>query len=146
MGENNIDEEELMRIVRDYKTKVFDDELPEKNNENFLSLDYKTFKTEEKGAKKNLGKYEKLCAISAKILKVEPSTGSAELLRNEIDFTNLQCTPAGVTSASFLSTIVLLFVSFAFILTGTVPIFLGLTMLVFSVIAGGYIYRYPSNR
>ncbi len=146
MSDNNIDEEELMRIVRDYQTKVFDDDMPEKTNENFLSLDYKTFRTEEKGAKKNLGNYEKLCAISEKILKIEPSKDSAEHLRKEIDFTNLQCTPAGVTSASFLSTIILLFVSFAFILTGTVPIFLGLTMLVFSIISGVYISGYPSKR
>ncbi len=136
---NRIDEEELARIARDYQTKVFDEDKPEKNEQNFLSLDYKTFKTEEKGSKKSLNNYERLCALSEKILKVEPSKSSEEHLRKEIDFTNLQCTPAGVTSASFLSTIVLLIFSLVFILIGAVPIFVGLTMLVFSMIAGVYV-------
>ncbi|MBI4176853.1 MAG: hypothetical protein HY516_00640 [Candidatus Aenigmarchaeota archaeon] len=146
MDQNRIDEEELKRIARDYEPRIFEDAAAEKESEHFLSLDYKVFKTEEMGARKKLNLYENLCAFSEKLLKVEPSKSSAEQLRREIDFTNLQCTPAGVTSASFLTSISLIIASLAVFAFGIVPIFIGLTMFLFSIIAGMYVHRYPSKR
>ncbi len=144
MDEKRIDEEDLKRIASDYQPRIFEDEETEKNEEHFLSLDYKVFKTEEKGSKKKLNIYETLCAVSEKILKVEPSKNSAEQLRKEIDFTNLQCTPAGVTSAAFLSSIIFIIISAAAFVF--VPVFIALSMLLFSIIAGVYIYKYPAKR
>ncbi|MBI1972161.1 MAG: hypothetical protein HYS53_02570 [Candidatus Aenigmarchaeota archaeon] len=147
MGERRIDEDELNRIARDYEPRIFEDSGDdERSEEQFLSLDYKTFKTEERGAKKKLNIYEKLCSISEKILKVEPSKSSAEQLRKEIDFTGLQCTPAGITSAAFLLPIFLVLVSVAAAAIGAVPIFIGVTMLVFSILSGVYIHGYPAKK
>ncbi|MBI3413686.1 MAG: hypothetical protein HY051_06455 [Candidatus Aenigmarchaeota archaeon] len=144
MDDRKIDEEELKRIARDYQPRIFEDEESKKEDEHFLSLDYKVFRTEERGSKKSLSIYERLCAVAQKVLKVEPSKGSTEQLRKEIDFTNMQCTPAGVTSAAFLSSIILIIISIAGFLF--LPIFAALTMLLFSVIAGVYIYKYPSKK
>lgn len=136
-----------MRIAREYEPKIFEDnEDKGKSDEHFLSLDYKTFKTEEKGSKKKLNIYERLCSISEKILKVEPSKSSSDKLKQEIDFTDLQCTPASVTSAAFLSSLLLILISVAVTASGAVPIFIGMTMLVFSVIAGIYVYGYPAKK
>ncbi len=137
-------EEELARIAKDYESRIFDEGYEsKKSDESFLSMDYKVFKSEERGSLKNLGPYEKLCAISEKILKVEPSKNSD--IGKAIEFSNMQCTPAGVVSAAFLATIMLVSASTLVSFLGFVPLPLGITMIVFSVAAGRYLYNYPKK-
>ncbi len=137
-------EEELARIAKDYESRIFDEGYEsKKSDESFLSMDYKVFKSEERGAAKSLNWYERLCAISEKILKIEPSKNSD--IGKAIEFASMQCTPAGVVSAAFLATIMLVSASTMASFLGFVPLPLGITMVFFSIFLGYYLYNYPKK-
>ncbi|MFH0890201.1 MAG: hypothetical protein V1836_03630 [Candidatus Aenigmatarchaeota archaeon] len=144
MGDNSLDKDELARIAKEYAPRIFEDY--EKRPEEFVSRDYKVFKSEEASSKKNLTPYELLCSVAEKIIKVQPSKGSSEDLTKSIEFSGMRCTPAGVLSAAFISTILFIFLSATITLIGLVPIPLGLTMVIFSMFAGFYIVHYPKKR
>ncbi len=115
-------------------------------DDEFLSHEFRVFLEEEKNSGTRLGVFEQACAFCEKILKVEPGKSTEERMNQAIDFSGLRCTPAGVTSFSAISIVLLLTFSLAATLLEIVPVPAGLVMVVFSLLFGLYIYNYPTTK
>ncbi len=125
------------------KDKIQNIDIPD---EEFLSHEFRVFMDEEKNAGTKLSKFERACNFCERIIKVEPGKSTQESMGQAIEFAGLRCTPAGVTSLSAISIVLLLMFSLATILLEIVPVPAGLVMVVFSLLFGLYTYNYPSTK
>lgn len=125
------------------KEKIQGLDIPD---DEFLSHEFRVFLEEEKNAETRLSVFERACSFCEKILKVEPGKSTEERMNQAIDFSGLRCTPAGVTSFSAISIVLLLALSLAAVFLETVPVPVGLVLVVFSLLFGLYIYNYPTTK
>ncbi len=103
-------DEEQPEIIDKYKRKISEElygsqtasESPEKN---LISEDYLKFKKQFMPA--HLSIYEKLCNISASILRIKPDPKEAKKIEEAISITHLETTPSGVVAFSYLGPLAL---------------------------------------
>lgn len=111
-----------------------------------LSREYLEFLQEEQSGKK-LNWYEKLCALSAKILPINPWKSLSTNYRESIDFAHLKITPKGAFTAIILTvSLIILVPSLVILLLGAFSISTFLLLILFAVLDFYFFYQYPSHQ
>ncbi|MBW6462466.1 MAG: hypothetical protein K0B07_05475 [DPANN group archaeon] len=112
-----------------------------------ISRAFKEYKEDESNQKLAGTFYEKMCALSEKMFKIDLDKKSKDAINIAIDFTALKITPEGVAGFSVMA---LLFFLVLGVLTLFIPPFIAPNLIKIMMFAMGpitalYIFKYPNN-
>lgn len=105
---DKIDKQRMQDLIEEYK-KAIEKELGTRiETQKIVSKEYQEFR--EEFMPRHLNMYEKLCNLSEKLLKINPSKKTEQEITESVQIAHLKVTPAGVTSFSIIfPSLVLLF-------------------------------------
>ncbi|NOQ56140.1 MAG: hypothetical protein GQ477_05045 [Nanohaloarchaea archaeon] len=152
MQENQSEKEkehfaEIEKALEEYKNNMVNPN-DFKSEVSTTSRAFKEYKEDEANQKLAGTFFEKMCALSEKLFKIDLDKKSKDKIESAIDFTALKITPEGVAGLSVMALLFFLGIGLITIFLPAViaPNLIKIIMFALGPISALYIFKYPQNK